>query len=69
MIDNNSLNAQVPKSHTTAILQDETIIHSGMLADCKDRWNELPFYQNHGLYSFVVKAIDSKWYLSSWMQI
>ena len=69
MIDNNSLNAQVPQSHTTAILHNETILHSGMLVDCKNRWEQLPFYQNHGLYSFAVKAIDGKWYLASWMTI
>lgn len=68
MIDNQSLNAQVPQSHSTAVLQDETIRISGSLKECKQYWDDIPFNQNRGIYSFVVKTIDSKWYLASWMQ-
>jgi len=68
MVTVESLNAQIPESHTTAILQGETIRISGNLESCKHYWNEIPFYNQHGLFSFIVKAIDNKWYLASWQQ-
>ena len=67
MITEEALNLQVPKSHAIAITQNDTIIYSGMMADAKERWDDISLYGNHGLYEYLGKAINNRWYRISWM--
>lgn len=67
MITESALNAQVPKSHTIAIVQDDTIIHSGMMADSRKRWDDVSLDGNHGNYQYIGRTIDNRWNRITWM--
>ena len=66
MLDTQALNTQVPAEHTIAILQGDTIIHSGMMADSRQRWDDCMLDSNHGIYVYAGRAIDNKWYRIAW---
>ena len=65
---NESVIDTIPGEHTTAIITDNTLYYSGNMADTRVKWDDLPFDAPHGIYSFILKAIDNKWYQYTWMQ-
>ena len=58
----------IPEEHTVAIIVDNTLYYSGMMADARLKWDNLPFDAPHGIYSYVMKTIENKWYRLTWMQ-
>ena len=58
----------IPSDHTVAIIKGEEIYYSGMMKDSKAKWESLPFDTGHGIYQYIMKAINGKWYRHTWMQ-
>ena len=58
----------IPVEHTAAIVEGSTVYYSGKIQDTKVKWDNLPFDATHGIYQYILKAINGKWYRYTWMQ-
>jgi len=67
MITSEALNKQVSKQHTIAIIHNDTIIHTGMMADSRKAWDNIALNNKHGLFTYVGRLIDGSWNRITWM--
>jgi hypothetical protein len=58
----------IPENHTSAIITNHKLYFSGNTEQCVKKWDSIPFESDHDIYTYIIKSVENKWYVHTWMQ-